>query len=188
MNIHQLSVAYHLDQDRILVQINTQTGETLRLWLTRRLVLNLLPTLNQATERVTSSSMPMASQDALGQKMLMEFKKQESVSQADFKTPFKSETSDFPLGAEPLLVTHMQMTPVGNGVLQIGFEERHNAAPSARSFQITLESPMLLSFIHLFEAAIQTSQWGILPQPAQDKPDEPAADAAAPTGPPRYLN
>lgn len=188
MNIHQLSVAYHLDQDRILVQINTQTGEALRLWLTRRLVLNLLPTLNQATARVTSSSTPMASQDELGQKMLMEFMKQESVSQADFKTPFKSEAAAFPLGAEPLLVTHMQMTPVGNGALQIGFEERLSTSSNPRGFQITLESTMLLSFIHLFEVAIQTSQWGILPQPAQDKPDEPTADAAAPAGPPRYLN
>jgi hypothetical protein len=120
--------------------------------------------------------------------MLMEFKKQESISQADFKTPFKSEATDFPLGAEPLLVTHMQMTPVGNGALQIGFEEKLNTTPGPRGFQITLESNMLLSFIHLFEVAIQTSEWGILPQIAQDKSDEPTTDAAMPAGPPRYLN
>lgn len=188
MNIHQLSVAYHLDQDRILVQINTQAGEALRLWLTRRLVLNLLPTLNQTASRVTSSSTPMASQDELGQKMLMEFKKQASVSQADFKTPFKSEAADFPLGVEPLLVTHMQMMPVGQGALQIGFEERLSTPNNPRGFKITLESSMLLSFIHLFETAIRTSQWGLLPQAEQGIAEEPAAHAAKPTDPPRYLN
>lgn len=188
MNIHQISVSYQLDQDRILVQINTHTDATLRLWLTRRLTLNLLPGLNQAAARVASNSMPMASQAEANQKMLMEFKKQESVSQADFKTPFKSEATDLPLGAQPLLVTHMQMTPAGNAALQIGFEERLADSSNPRGFQITLESSMLLSFIHLFESAIQTSQWGLLPPPADNPQDESAADAAKTDNPPRYLN
>ena len=47
MNIHQLSVNYLQEQDRILLRINTSAGEELRLWLTRRLTLNLWPMLTK---------------------------------------------------------------------------------------------------------------------------------------------
>ena len=36
MNIHQLSVTYLPEQDRILARVNTTAGEEMRLWLTRR--------------------------------------------------------------------------------------------------------------------------------------------------------
>jgi hypothetical protein len=37
-----------VDNDRILVRINTQHGEEMRLWFTRRLVLGLWPSLSRA--------------------------------------------------------------------------------------------------------------------------------------------
>jgi len=32
MNIHQLQATYLVEQDRILIRMNTQSGEELRLW------------------------------------------------------------------------------------------------------------------------------------------------------------
>jgi hypothetical protein len=53
MNIHQLSVNYLQEQDRILARINTTDGAELRLWLTRRLTMGLMPLLNKiVTEQV----------------------------------------------------------------------------------------------------------------------------------------
>ena len=48
MQVHQFSVSYVQEQDRILVRINTTAGEELRVWFTRRLMLPLWPNLNKA--------------------------------------------------------------------------------------------------------------------------------------------
>ena len=72
MNIHQLSVNYIQEHDRILVRINTTASEELRLWFTRRLTLNLLPMVQKIVaewiakqEAVKSASIsPTAAADA----------------------------------------------------------------------------------------------------------------------------
>ena len=59
MQVHQLSVNYEQAQDRILARINTTTGDELRVWLTRRLCLNLWPSLNKAVaEHVVAAKGP----------------------------------------------------------------------------------------------------------------------------------
>ena len=43
MKLDQLAARYNPDQDRILLRMNTSDSDELRLWLTRRLCLNLWP-------------------------------------------------------------------------------------------------------------------------------------------------
>lgn len=188
MNIHQLSVIYQLEQDRILVQISTHSGEALRLWLTRRLLVNLFPHLNQAATNVAISNSQLAVHDDLAKKVLMEFKKQASIDQGDFKTPFKTDATVFPIGAEPLLVTSINLTPAGNGALRIGFEEKLAETIKPRGFQATMESSLLHSFMHLLESAIKVSDWGILPLPGQNTAKEDADEKPKSSDPVRYLN
>lgn len=189
MNIHQLSVSYQVDHDRILVQVNTLDSEEMRLWLTRRLVLNFLPHLNRLVINVEASSMQLASQDDLAKKMVMEFKKQESITQADFKTPFKPQASIYPVGKEPLLVTSIQLAPDGKGALRIGFEEKTMGAVAPRGFHMTMASTLLHGFTHLLEAAIRVSEWGILePQKLAVEALDTGTDKPATQDPPTYLN
>ena len=47
MQIHQMSVTYLPEQDRILMRINTTEGEEMRMWLTRRLMVGLWPLLSK---------------------------------------------------------------------------------------------------------------------------------------------
>ncbi|OGB04210.1 MAG: hypothetical protein A3E79_13800 [Burkholderiales bacterium RIFCSPHIGHO2_12_FULL_61_11] len=49
MNIHQVSVSYVQEQDRLLIWINGKEGRELRAWLTGRLALALLRVLNKTT-------------------------------------------------------------------------------------------------------------------------------------------
>ena len=159
MNIHQLSVTYQVEQDRILLQITTHTGEALRLWLTRRMVANLFPHLTRVATNVEIGKAQLATQDDIGKKMLMDFKKTESIAQADFKTPFKPDAAVFPIGVEPLLVTTVNLTPTDKGELRIGFEEKFAGTVSPRGFQLTMATPLLHSFMHLLESAIKLSEW-----------------------------
>lgn len=188
MNIHQLSLTYQVDQDRILVQITTHSDEALRVWLTRRMVANLLPHLTRAVTNVEIGNAQLATQDDIGKKMLMEFKKHESIAQSDFKTPFKPDAAIFPIGAEPLLVTNLNLTPVGKGELRIGFEEKFAGTVKPRGFQVTMASPLLHSFMHLLESAIKLSEWGLVPAATPDTTAEEPDDKPKPSTPVRYLN
>lgn len=192
MNIHQLSIAYHKDHDRILAQVNTIAGEELRLWFTRRLMINFLPHLGRLAIDAEASAMQLASQDELAKKTVMEFKKQESINKSDFKTPFNAKASAYPVGQEPILVTTIQLAPDGKGALRIGFEEKMTGSSStqpARGFQMTLASPLLHGFIHLLESAIQASQWGIVDSvKTEADPLDAAIEIAKGAKSPTYLN
>ncbi len=195
MNIHQLSVNYINEQDRILARINTTSGEELRLWFTRRLVLGLQPMLGRVVaehvarqEAVNSPGIaPMATADEQTKKMLAEFKKEETLQKADFRTPYKEQPAALPLGPEPLLVTEVNLTPLPTGQLQMNFQEKLPGVQNPRGFQMALEPQLIHGFVHLLDQAIGQSGW----VPAASPPDAtpPAEDPAAGAGEkPKYLN
>lgn len=171
MNIHQLSVNYIQEHDRILVRINTTASEELRLWFTRRLTLNLLPMVQKIVaewiakqEAVKSASIsPTAAADAQTQQMLAEFKREESLQQSDFQTPYKVPQS-LPLGPEPLLVTEVSVNPLQSGQLQLSFNEKlpsdnGQPNPNPRGFRVALEQKLVHGFVHLLEKAVNASAW-----------------------------
>ena len=47
MQIHQLSVSYQAEQDRLLLRVSSTSGQEMRLWLTRRLMLGLWPLISR---------------------------------------------------------------------------------------------------------------------------------------------
>jgi hypothetical protein len=195
MNIHQLSVNYVQEHDRVLVRINTVAGEELRLWFTRRLTLGFLPLLSKVvaeqvakTERVKSPYIAVA--DAQSLQILADFKKVESVQGSDFATPYKEQPNALPLGAEPLLVTEVNLTPLSNGQLQFVFSEKLSDAAGtdaqSRSFQMALEPKLTHGLMHLLEKAFEVSQWTMVsiahPQPTDALPGERVMEK------PKYLN
>ncbi len=202
MNIHQLSVNYIQEHDRILVRINTTASEELRLWFTRRLTMGLQPMLQKIVaewvakqEAVKSSSIsPAATADAQTQAMLAEFKREESLQKSDFQTPYKSPDA-LPLGAEPLLVTEISVTPLPSGQLQLSFNEKlpldnGQPNPNPRGFRIALEQKLVHGFVHLLEKAVTMSQWAGLTAVAMAA-TEPALPGEGNSGGgerPKYLN
>jgi hypothetical protein len=197
MNIHQLSVNYLQEQDRILARINTTDGAELRLWLTRRLTQGLMPLLSKtvmeqaATQEATQlpNWSPVAAADAQTKAFLAEFKKEESLQKSDFKTPFNDAPAQLPLGAEPLLVTQVDITPLANGQLQLAFSEKLPDTPHPRNFRISLEAKLVHGFVHLLEKAVSVSQWSqgvaIAGSTVSDRlPGEPGGGGEKP----KYLN
>lgn len=171
MNIHQLSVNYIQEHDRILVRINTTANEELRLWFTRRLSLGLMPMLQkQVAEWVAKQetmksplTMSAATADAQTQAMLADFKREESLQKSDFQTPYKAPNA-LPLGAEPLLVTEISVTPLPSGQLQMAFNEKlpldnGQPHPNPRGFRVALEQKLVHGFVHLLDKALGVSQW-----------------------------
>lgn len=192
MRIHQLSVTYLAEQDRILVRVNTAASEEMRLWLTRRLLLGLWPLLSKLTTRhllkleAAGTSLDTADEDL--KKMLADFRKEEFLRDADFETPYQEDQLALPLGDEPLLVTDVDAAPLPNGRLRLGFNERPPGTEKPRSFQMEMEPKLMQGLMHLLDQALSRSQWR---EPFEAPPS--VQDALADSDPasprkPRYLN
>src|SRR6478609_4219825 len=188
MQIHQMSVSYLPEQDRILMRINTVEGEEMRMWLTRRLMVGLWPLLSKLlTEhllKLESAGASITGATPELKKMLAEFRKEEFLQHADFDTPYKESQNRLPLGDEPLLVTDVDATPLANGPLRLNFNERPpNGDSKPRSFQMEMQPKLMQGLMHLLDQALLQSGWreSFVPlPPAEPAPDDDGAK-------PRYL-
>ncbi len=52
MQIHQLQASYQADQDRILLRLNTHSGEEMRVWLTRRMLKGMLGHVQKLADQI----------------------------------------------------------------------------------------------------------------------------------------
>ena len=192
MKIHQLSVNYLAEQDRILMRVNTRDAEEMRLWLTRRLMLGLWPLLSKLLTKhllkleAAGTSLDTADEDL--KQMLADFRKEEFLRNADFDTPYQENRADLPRGDKPLLVTDVDAAPLPNGRLRLGFNERKPNSDKPRSFQMEMEPKLMQGLMHLLEQALARSQWRepfgapVAVEDGASLDDEPAPRK------PRYLN
>lgn len=188
MMIHQLQVSYVEAQDRLLVRLNTHGGQELRLWLTRSMMKKLLGHLLQAAGTPATPPGSLVSHDGSSSAALAQFKKQEALQQADFKTPFKAQASALPIGAAPLLATTVHIAPLAGGSLRLGFEDTSDASSASHGFEVTLDAPLLHGFMHLLDLALKEADWGLALSPAPEAQGPAALDAFVGAEPPRYLN
>jgi hypothetical protein len=194
MNIHQLSVTYLPEQDRILARINTTAGEEMRLWLTRRLMVGLWPLLSKVMTghllrlEAAGSSLETAGEEL--KSMLADFRKQEFLQSADFDTPYQENQASLPLGEEPLLVTDVDAAPLPNGRLRLSFNEGTQdkaAVAEPRRFEMEMEPRLMQGLLHLLEQALTQSRWREPFQPAPANEDSTHPGSTRPSRP-RYLN
>ena len=199
MDIRQLSIHYHDEQDRILFRINSSTGEEIHLWLTRRMAMRLWPLINQvANDHLaipvgarTDGSVDLTALSPHSRAVLAHARQEEAVQNADFRTPYQDTSTRRPLGDAPLLVTEVNLTPKPEGVMQMHFREQLEDDATTRGFQLELQADLVFAVIRLLGKALEQSQWNILPvsiapvvaSEAVDEMDF-APDAARPT----YLN
>jgi hypothetical protein len=195
MHIHQMSVTYLPEQDRILMRVNTTDGEEMRLWLTRRLLVGLWPLLSKMLTdhllKLDSAGAALDTADDELKRMLADFRKEEFLRHADFDTPYvEASQTQLPLGAEPLLVTDVDATPLPAGPLRLAFNERPASGDTApRSFQMEMEPKLMQGLMHLLEQALMQSGWRE-PFNAQPVAEEASMGDEDPAHPrrPRYLN
>lgn len=190
MKIHQLSVTYQAEQDRIFVRINTAAAEEVRLWLTRRLMVGLWPLLTklltQHLLKLESAGTSLDTADDGLKKMLADFRKEQFLQEADFDTPYDDNQAVLPLGQEPVLVTDVDASPLPTGRLRLSFNERLPGAQEPRNFQIDMDPKLMQGLMHLLDQALTRSQWTESFAPLAT-PEE-AAEGNTGGRKPRYLN
>ena len=140
MNIHQLSVNHDERQDRLLLRLNTQDQQEFRFWLTRRMTLRLMPAIEQSAVRLEAVQPGVAVTDA---------------------TPFENRATQWPLGAEPMLITDAHLTIKPSGALEIAFEDKSDPA-QARACQLNLQVSLVHGLLHLIQQASEKAEWGVV--------------------------
>jgi hypothetical protein len=183
MNIHQLSVNHDERQDRLMLRLNTQDQQEFRFWLTRRMTLRLMPAIEQSAVRLEAAQPGVAATDAPAQHLLTELKRDAFLKKADFATPFENRATQWPLGAEPLLITDAHLTIKPSGALEISFEDKSDPA-QARACQLNLQVSLVHGMVHLIQQAIEKAEWGAVGGPGKANDTGPVI----PLEPPRYAH
>ena len=160
MNIHQLSVTYDPLEDRVLLRVNTTTQEEVRVWLTRRMLTQMLPHL----PRVASEQLALAApvQTALlteqDKQTFADIKQQEHLHKSDFSTPFQTGETML-MNGDALLLTDLKMVPQTDGMALMVLEERAREGRSARLMELRMKVELLHGLKHLLQEVWSQTGW-----------------------------
>lgn len=184
MSITQFNATYVQEEDRVMFRFNTSASQEYRLWFTRLVVRDLLRLIDQGSVQVLAREHPVEQAKAIA-----EFKQQAKAANPQFTT-FVPATQ-FPLGADPVLVHGMRLT----------VQPEHTALelliPKGQVLTMRLTEDMLGQVRLLLQTIEQRAQWGLTtpaepqalagdtPVPAVKLGPEPEADAAG--TPPKKL-
>lgn len=172
MGIHQFSMSFNERQDRLLWRVSTQEGQEFQFWLTRRLVSRWMPAMQNLVQRVDALQPGTVAPDPSSRQIVSELRHQHVVAQADFQTPYTPPV-ERPLGAEPMLLTDVQMHASGQDV-QLTLTDQ--TGPQTRQCQMKLTAELVHAWQHLLQQAMDKAQWGLTPPaPAQVQPKDSTA-------------
>lgn len=161
MNIHQVNVSYSAEQDRLLMRINSLSGEEFRAWLTRRMALQWLPHLEKTAQAQRKEQCPAPDPAAplsrQKEQLVDSFAKEAAVYGGDFQTPFQNKPLALPLGEEPLLVTEMSLTALDGARWQLILFER--LPGRQRDLQLVMDPALTHGLLQLLTQGLQSAGW-----------------------------
>ncbi|RYX97430.1 MAG: hypothetical protein EOO28_03825 [Comamonadaceae bacterium] len=164
----------------------------LRIWLTRRLTLGLIPALQKHAAEQLSRSLPSpsthadpaASVEVQRERLLDAFKLEAAAYGSDFSKPYQpppataentQTAQDDPtsqpaqlaamLSAPPLLITEVVIALQASGQLQMKFSQKLEA--TSKDIDLALQPQLAQGLLHLLNLGVQQSGWLEIPaQPA----------------------
>jgi hypothetical protein len=178
MDIHQMQVVYERRADRLLWQVRTRDGALYGVWLTRRLMMRLWPPFQRLVADAALAQVSTAGALALPQarEMMAEVARHKPLPGANFEAPFDSKPTARPLGPEPLLPEHVELTPraaTGSAPRALVIRIREH---EGRSLDLQLTEDLSIALMRLMEKALGAAEWW----PSTHTPAAPVAEPAAP--------
>lgn len=152
-SLHQIQLSFVAEEDRLLLRVSTKDHQELRFWLTRRLVIRLWPLL---VEQLASHEQIAAQVDPESRRTVLEFRHEAALTGADFQSPFREDSTEMPLGPEPVLVAKARVRRGEGPSWSLWL------LPKAGSgMQLTLTEGMLHSLSKMLAETVAKAEWGI---------------------------
>ncbi|MDX8406171.1 MAG: hypothetical protein R8K50_08495 [Mariprofundus sp.] len=147
--LHQLSILYQPEQDRMLLRIKLTDLSEFRFWLTRRFVQLFSPKL----VGILHAGLPGSEQQAAA---IASFQHEQVMSNANFNDPFDAQVSTCPLGEEPVLLGQFQILPLTSELYRL------TLLPSAgEGINLDVDKRITSLLCKLLEDALNTSGWDL---------------------------
>ncbi len=150
--LHQLSMSYVPEQDRILFRLSTTDKKEYRMWLTRRFVGVLWGALHQTFVRNTELAQ-FVDQDV--KDAVLGMKHQEAVQNTDFETPPSEDNTDATSNTGPLLVTGGKVHP-GEKATGLSF-----STADGKDVRFNLNEQLMHAFCHLLITTTTRAEWSL---------------------------
>ena len=151
-NVAQLQMSFDAEQDRLLFRIGSAEGAELRAWFTRRLVKLLWPNLVGILGKKIALETPAATPEA--QRALAGLRHEAQMREADFSQPFRSEGTQLPLGAEPMLIARVDLTLLPSKQILAALKSQHGA-----SIDVHMNDALFHGFCKLLEQSCKHASW-----------------------------
>lgn len=181
MSIHQVSITYQPDQDRLLVRLRTREEQLFELWLTRRLMIRLWQPLQNTASAVALGGVSSgATVLPEAREMMTQTLREQSKQSADFRSPFEENARERPLGDTPMLVVAIDLKRKPDRHVDINWRDE-----TQRNLTTSLSPDLLNNVLTLLERALVKSEWGLVAAPAPAAAPGPQSNNPAP---PRVLN
>ena len=171
--LHQLTMTYSPEQDRVMLRIGTKENTEYQLWMTRRFVRIMWRALIQTIERdpnlakdwVPEDRVPKdrASKDQVPKDNIPEVKDaimamqhQESVQNSDFSQKHAKGNVNLMANTGALLVIGGQVKPVNEDRTRINFKTEKGTG-----IEFFLNKKLLHALCHMIIKSAQRAQWDL---------------------------
>ncbi len=151
--IHQITMTYKPQQDRMLLVVSTRRKVEHQYWLTRRFVAAMWPGFVNAVE---SRAEPTAAASPRAKGAAMAVQHHEAIQAADMSQPHDEDKENRAATEAPLLVVGGSCTPLKGGGMRLVLD-------TAEKAQVTLNltEELVHAFCHQLETLTGRAEWGL---------------------------
>lgn len=143
--LHQLNISYSKREDRLLLRVNTHSGEEYQVWITRRYAARLLELLTQEMDKQGGVTAVASSPSA-----------KTGLRKGSFEKRF-SEPTKLPFGDEAILAHGLKAVKSKAGNLRLSILPERGSG-----LTLNLTKHLLYVFHDLLIQAINTTDWRLV--------------------------
>jgi len=152
--LHQMSMSFSAEDDRILFRLSTTDHVECRLWFTRRFTRVLWKALRQGFEAAPEVS---AHADPKVKDAMLAMQHHDALQTGDFSKKFDESGENKPVDEQPLLIIGGNCTPNKNGKgARLKFQSREG-----KEIAVTLNEELLHAFCHLLVQTSAKGEWDL---------------------------
>ena len=151
--LHQMTVGYSAEEDRLLLKISTKDRSELQLWLTRRFVKVLWDALLKILERHPDI------RDALDPKVreaMLAMQHHDAMQSSDFSQVHDKNQENRVINENPLLIVGGKCTHEDKGLTRLKLK-----TANGKEIDLALNAELLHALCHMLVSTTQRAEWDV---------------------------